>query len=131
MARAMFEIKEKPLRWRKKKKILVKKWDCVYKCALFVLAMYEPKTKIMRFKVFALGGPFGNGCIRCGKFSITDENRTGWRSVLLVKIISAVVFLYRDIYAGFDDPDLPVKDNGFVPFIHDLNEEDFAENKWS
>lgn len=105
--------------WRKKHFLTFMKND--RGTLLFVCCTFEPKEQEVTYWCGWFPPDGSSAKDRHGRFGITDRNRETWRDQLLVKVVSAAYFLFRD-FAG---PTAP-----WVPFVHDISIDDFAEEKW-
>lgn len=125
------------MKWRKNKTLFFIKRDSVDESTLNVRAMYDPEQHLIQFGVEVLGGSFGAGRVMVGTVPMSDLNKHTWRYQLLRKIISTVVFLYRECAKQYDlsvfiaPQDVVAGIYPDVPFIHDITEDDFATSKWS
>lgn len=128
----MFELKDKPIRWRTKRRmsfLLVSHKDG---SSLYMRGCFDPQDKTIYWYTEAQKGSFAGGCCRQGKLPITVCNTCGrWRSELCALIIAAVTTMFWETYLCRENkPVFVLPSEVTIPFIKSINEESFAVNEW-
>ena len=126
----MFELKDKPIRWRTKRKmsfLLVSHKDG---SSLYVRGCFDPKDKTIYWYTEAQKGSFAGGNCRRGKLPITVGNTCGrWRKELCAEIIAAVTTMFWECWMTRTRRCIIPQDVS-IPFIRIITEDNFAEQEW-
>ena len=127
----MFELKkDKPIRWRTKRKmsfLLVSHKDG---SSLYVDGWFDPKGKTIYWCAEAKKGSFTGGFCRRGKLPITVGNTCGrWRKELCAEIISAVTTMFWESWVTVTRRYI-LPHGVSIPFIRIITEDNFAEQEW-
>lgn len=128
----MFELKDKPIRWRTKRQMSFALVSFKDESSLHVRCCFDPQDKAFYWYVEAQRGSFAGGCCRQGKLPITVGNTCGrWRSELRALIIAEVTTMFWESYLRREaKPVFVLPSEVTIPFIKAINEESFSVNKW-